>query len=313
MKVHIFEPIHSKPLAMLRKHAEVIDWQDPNVKEIRDADAIIVRAAKVDRQMMEKAPNLKIIGKHGVGTDAIDVAAARELGKEVVYTPEANLESVAELVVAFMLTMARQIPYGYNQLRAGAYTAICPKELTGTELMEKTVGLVGVGRIGQRVAEILQKGFNVNTLGFDPFLTDEKFRELNIEKVDDIENLLPRADYISISVPLTSETTHLINAERLALCKPGAILVNTARGGVVDEGALYESLKSGALRAGASDVFKDEPLRKDSPLLSLKNFVAMPHVGASTEESLIRMGEAVVTDVLRVLKGEAPLNPAPKM
>ncbi|MBW6509998.1 MAG: hydroxyacid dehydrogenase [Desulfuromonadales bacterium] len=311
MKVHIFEPIHPDSLTLLRENVEVVGWEDPNVQNISTADAIIVRAAKVDRQIMESAPDLKVIGKHGVGVDSIDVVAARNLGIKVVYTPGANLEGVAELAVAFMLTMSRKIPYGHNQLRAGAYTTVCPKELTGTELMDKTVGLVGVGRIGQRIAEILNKGFNMKVIGFDPFLSDDNFENLGIEKIVDIERLLLLSDYISINVPLTIETKNLINAERLAFCKPGAILVNTARGGIVDEEALYEVLNSGGLRAAASDVFIDEPLNKDHPLFSLPNFVALPHVGASTEESLVRMGETVVADVLRILKGEPPLYPVP--
>ena len=311
MKVHVLEPIHAAPLARLRQNAEVVDWKSPSVLELESADAVIVRAAKVDRAMMEKAPKLRVIGKHGVGLDAIDVSAARELGKEVVYTPEANQEAVAELAVAFMMALSRKIAFGHSQLRAGAYSAVCPPELTGSELLGKTVGLVGLGRIGRRVSEILQNGFSMQAIGFDPFLSEEKFGYLGIEKAPHIEELFRRSDYISISVPLLPQTEMLVNTERLSLCKENCILVNTARGGIVDETALYEALKSGTLKAAASDVFKDEPLSSHSPLLSLDNFIAMPHIGASTEESLIRMGEAVVDDVLRVLSGASPINPAP--
>jgi D-3-phosphoglycerate dehydrogenase len=272
---------------------------------------VIVRAAAVDRKMMEHAPNLKVIGKHGVGTDAIDLAAARELGKTVVFTPQANMEGVAELAVAFMLTTARHIPYGHAQLKAGAIAKIAPKELTGVELKDKILGLIGLGRIGQRVGEILNRGFGMSLVGFDPFLPDAKFSELGIKRAASVEELLPQADFINISVPLTPETVNLINTERLIGCKKTAILVNTARGGIVDENALCKALQSGMLRAAASDVFANEPIRPDNPLLALPNFVAMPHIGASTEESLVRMGETVVMDVLRVLHGEAPLYPVP--
>ncbi|MDR3073442.1 MAG: hydroxyacid dehydrogenase [Deltaproteobacteria bacterium] len=309
MNVHVTEPIHERAMAILREHATVIDWENPSVRDFADADAVIVRAAKVDRPMLEKSPRLKVIGKHGVGLDAIDVAAARELGKIVTFTPQANMEGVAELAVAFMLTMARNIPWGHRQLQAGAYRAVAPGELTGVELKDKSLGLVGIGRIGRRVGEILRNGFAMTCIGFDPFLPDAEFARLDIERAADMKTLLPRADYISISVPLTPETTNLIDAGELALCKPNAILVNTARGGIVNEKALCEALRAKTLRAAACDVFVDEPIGKDHPLLSLPNFVAMPHIGASTEESLIRMGETVAADVLRVLRGEKPLYP----
>jgi len=309
MRVHVTEMIHDKALAMLREAAEVVTWEDPAVRDLSKADGVIVRAAVVDRAMMEKAPRLKVIGKHGVGVDAIDVAAARELGKTVVFTPRANMEGVAELAVAFLLAAARNIPRGHGQLRAGAYEKIAPKELTGVELKDKTLGLVGLGRIGQRVGEICGRGFGMTLVGYDPFLPDAKFAEFGVKKAATVEDLLPRADYVSVSVPLTPETVNLINAERLALCRKHAILVNTARGGIVEEEALYKALRDGTLRAAASDVFAEEPIRPENPLMSLANFIAMPHVGASTEESLVRMGETVVEDVLRVLRGEPPMYP----
>ncbi|SBV96939.1 conserved hypothetical protein [uncultured delta proteobacterium] len=309
MRVHVTEMIHDKALAKLREHAEVVTWEDPSVRDLSKADGVIVRAAVVDRTMMENAPKLRVIGKHGVGVDAIDVAAARELGKTVVFTPHANMEGVAELAVAFMLASSRNIPLGHARLRAGACEKIAPKDLTGVELLGKTLGLVGLGRIGQRVGEICRNGFGMALVGYDPFLPDAKFAEWGITKAATVEELLPQADYISISVPLTKETANLINAERLALCKKTAILVNTARGGIVEEEALCAALQNGTLRAAASDVFANEPIRPENPLMSLPNFIAMPHIGASTEESLVRMGETVVDDVLRVLRGEAPLFP----
>ena len=309
MRVHVTEPIHDGAMKTLRERADVVDWNDPAVRDLSQADGVIVRVASVDRAMMEKAPGLRVIGKHGVGTDAIDLVAARELGKTVVFTPNANMEGVAELAVAFMLSMARHIPYGNAQLKTGVYDKTAPKELIGVELKDKVLGLIGLGRIGRRVAEILGKGFNMTVMGFDPFLTDAGFAELGIQKASTVEELLPQTDFISISVPLTPETANLINAERLALCRKTAILVNTARGGLMDENALCAALRSGKLRAAASDVFAREPVKPDNPLLALPNFAAMPHVGASTEESLVRMGETVVADVLRVLEGKAPLYP----
>lgn len=309
MRVHVTELIHENALKTLRKHANVVTWEDPDVRDLSKADGVIVRAAVVDRAMMQAAPGLRVIGKHGVGLDAIDVAAAREFGKTVVFTPHANMEGVAELAVALMLAVARNIPYGHARLKAGAYEKVAPKELTGVELNGKTLGLVGLGRIGRRVGEICGKGFGMRLAGYDPFLPDAQFAELGIRKAATVEDLLPMADVISISVPLTPETASLINAERLGLCKKTAILVNTARGGIVEESALCEALQNGVIRAAASDVFASEPIRPENPLMALPNFAALPHIGASTEESLVRMGETVVADVLRVLKGEEPLYP----
>ena len=309
MIVHVTEPIHEAAMNALRKQAQVITWEDPNVLDISKADGVIVRTAIITKNMMENSPSLKVIGKHGVGVDAIDVVAAQDLGKTVVFTPQANMEGVAELAVTLMLAVSRNVPYGHAQLKAGAVSKVAPKELIGVELKDKTLGLVGLGRIGQRVGEICGKGFMMNIVGYDPFLPDEIFAKLGIKKASTVEELLPQADYVSISVPLTPETANLINAERLALCKKTAILVNTARGGLVDEDALCLALENGQIRAAASDVFAKEPLGPESPLLALPNFVAMPHVGASTEESLERMGMTVVDDVLRVLRGEAPLYP----
>ncbi|MDR1657290.1 MAG: hydroxyacid dehydrogenase [Deltaproteobacteria bacterium] len=311
MLVHVLEAIHPQPLARLKALAEVVDWNQPGVGDLSQADAVIVRAAKIDRKMLENSPRLKVIGKHGVGLDAIDLQAAQELGRKVVFTPNANLESVAELAVALMLSAARLIPLGHGQLKLGAYETISPQELTGTELTGKTVGLVGMGRIGQRVAAILRGGFQMKALGYDPLCHIDRFKEAEVEKINRLEDLLPQADYINISVPLSQQTMGLFNHTRLAWCKPGAILVNTARGGIVDEEALAEVLKKGPLRAAASDVFLNEPLSTQSSLLALPNFIAMPHVGASTEESLIRMGDTVVADVLRVLSGQEPLFPVP--
>ncbi len=311
MLVHVTEMIHPTALARLKQEADVVTWESPGVLDLSKAEGVIVRAARMPREAQEKAPGLRVIGKHGVGTDTIDLVAARELGKKVVYTPHANMESVAELAIGLMLSAARLIPQGFDVVRAGSLAAWPPKGLGGVELSGKTLGLVGLGRVGQRIAVMAGKGFGMRAVGFDPFLSDQAFADLGVEKAATVEALLPQADYINISVPYTPETANLIGAARLALCKSTAILVNTARGGIVDEDALFRALSSGALRAAAADVFGKEPAAPDHPLLSLPNFVATPHVGATTEESLIRMGNTVVDDVLRVLRGEAPVYPCP--
>jgi D-3-phosphoglycerate dehydrogenase len=308
MQVVVTEPIHSAPLARLREAADVLTWDDPGSTDWSQADAVIVRAAVVTRSRIMAAPRLKVIGKHGIGVNAIDVEAARERGVQVVYTPTANINSVAELIVGFMLTLARKLPDNMRMLRAGA-TRLAPPGLTGTELGGKTLGLVGLGRISQRAAEICRNGFGMTVAGYDPFVSPERFAEMGFVHHATLASLLGAADVISISVPYTRETHHLVGAEEFALCRPSAILINTARGGVVDETALADALRDRRLAAAACDVFETEPPRPDHPLLALPNFIGSLHIGASTEEALLRVGDIVVSDVLAVLRGETPEFP----
>lgn len=308
MQVIVTEPIHPVPLARLRAQAEVVAWDDPRAADWSGAHAVIVRAAAVTRAQMAGAPLLKVVGKHGIGVNAIDVEAARELGVQVVYTPTANVNSVAELVVGHMLALARKLEGNRALLRAGA-ARIAPAELTGVELGGKTLGLVGLGRISRRTAAICRHGFGMAVAGFDPYVSPERCLEMEITPHATLESLLAVSDFLSISVPYTPQTRHLIGAAQLAHCRPSAILVNTARGGVVDEAALFHALSTGALAGAACDVFEQEPPAPDNPLLGLPNFSGSLHVGASTEEALLRVGNTVVEDVLAVLRGDAPEFP----
>ncbi|MFL9823772.1 NAD(P)-dependent oxidoreductase [Rhodoplanes sp. SY1] len=305
MQVIVTEPIHATPLARLRHEVEVVTWDDPRAGDWSQADAVIVRAAAVPRARIAAAPKLKVIGKHGIGVDAIDVGAARERGVTVVYTPTANVDSVAELAVGLMLALARRLPGNDRLLRAGA-TRLAPPELTGTELGGKTLGLVGLGRISRRIAAIGRAGFGMRIAGYDPYVSAESAAALGITHHAALETLLAEADVISISVPYGPQTHHLIDAAALAACRPGTLLINTARGGVVDERALAAALAAGRLAGAACDVFEEEPPKPDHPLLAQKNFIGTLHVGAATEEALLRVGTIVVDDVLAVLRGAAP-------
>ena len=307
MKIYIPEPIHERPLAMAREHAQVVTWEDPGVMDWTDADAVIVRTTKVTRERMLAAPKLKIVAKHGMGTDNIDIPAAAELGVTVTNTPTANTESVAELAVTLALACARKI--GQAVRTEGTYDHISPRELSGTELQGKTVGLIGLGKIGYRTGCILRDGFGMAMAGYDPFVTAERAQELGVTKYETLPELFANADVLTISVPLTEGTRHLVNAQALQSARKGAILVNTARGGIVDEDALYAALKGGPLAAAAMDVFASEPPTKDNPLLTLDNFISTPHIGAATEEALIRMGTTAVEEILRVLGGQPPRYP----
>jgi D-3-phosphoglycerate dehydrogenase len=308
MQVVVTELIHPIPLARLREAVDVLTWDDPRSADWSQADGMIVRILPVTRAQIAAAPRLRVIGKHGIGVNNIDVEAARENNIQVVYTPTANVNSVAELIVTLMLGLARKLPLNASLLRAGA-TRSAPPEVTGLELQGKTLGIVGLGRISQRTAEICRNGFSMNIAAYDPFAPPDRFAALGVARHDKLETLLASSDVIAMCVPYSPQTHHLVDAAQLAHCRPGAILINTARGGVVDETALADALREGRLFGAACDVFETEPPRPDHPLLALPNFIGSLHVGAATEEALLRVGNAVVSDVLAVLRGEAPEFP----
>ncbi len=306
MKIYILDPIHDIPLSFAKENGDIIKWDDPKINDLSDAEALLVRTTKITKEKMQMCPNLKIIAKHGIGTDNIDLDAAKQLGIIVTNTPRANMESVAELAVSLILACARKIPRAFDMVRDGL-DRIAPKELTGIELGEKTVGLIGLGRIGCRVGNILENGFNMNIIGYDPYLSHEKVAELGIKKYDDLKELISKSDIISISVPLVPSTVDLISKEEFNVMKKSAILVNTSRGKIVNEFYLYEALKAGKIRAAALDVFEVEPPTRDNPLFTLDNFIGTPHIGAATEEALIRMGQTAIEEIIRVRDGLEPL------
>lgn len=299
------DPIHEVPLREASTVGEVVKWDDERILDINFADAVIVRTAVMNKEKIDSMPNLKIIAKHGIGTDNIDLEYAKSKGIIVTNTPTANMESVAELAVSLILACARTIPYAYDLTKSGLERS-APKELTGIELGGKTVGLVGLGRIGQKVGTILKNGFTMKLCGFDPYMTEEKASELGITLFEDISDMLRVSDVVSISVPLTPGTTNLISEIEFSAMKSSAILVNTSRGKIVNEGALYNALLNKKIRAAALDVFEIEPPRTDNPLFDLPSFIGTPHIGAATEEALIRMGMTSVDEVKRFFNNEIP-------
>ena len=297
MVVYLSEYIYPKAAELLRQQATVVDTFD-NIEEI---DAIIVRGASVTEEMMDRAKKLKVIAKHGIGCNSIDVEAAKQRGIQVIYTPTANADSVAELTVALFLLLQRRLYEANEGCRAGRFTSIAPRDFLGTE--------IGMGNIAQRIAHILNKGFGVKVLGYDPFINAEEAARRGFEKVDSMEELLERSDMVNINVPLVPSTEHMISREMFDHFKPGAVFVNAARGAVIDEDALYDALVSGKLKAAACDTFVNEPPTGENKLLSLPNFSATPHIGGNTYEALEKAGMEVVTETLRVLNGEKPIHP----
>jgi D-3-phosphoglycerate dehydrogenase len=270
------------------------------------ADGLITRGGlRVTRTIMASSPRLKAVGVHGIGCDHIDLPAARELGKVVINTPDALSVTVAEMTIAMMLCMTRRIAAADKAIRNGGWGRKY-SDLIGIELMGKTVGLIGLGRIGAAVAKRL-RAFDVNLLYWSRTRRLELEHELGLEWVGILE-LLARSDIISLHVPGTAETHHLFGTEQLASMKRGAMIVNTARGRVIDEIALTEALKSGWIAGAALDVFEQEPIKSDNPLFALDNIVLAPHLGACSLEAMQRMAIQVAQGVIDVLQGKEPIN-----
>lgn len=266
---------------------------------LADADAILVRSAtKVDAEALAAAPRLKVVARAGVGLDNVDVKAATQSGVMVVNAPTSNIVSAAELAVALMLAAARHVSPAHAALRNGEWKR---SKYTGIELFEKTVGIVGLGRIGILVAQRLA-AFGMSVIAYDPYVQAGRAAQLGVRMVS-LDELLAEADFISVHLPKTPETVGLIGAEELAKARPSLVLVNAARGGIVDEAALYDALKTGQIAAAGLDVFAKEPCT-DSPLFELDNVVATPHLGASTDEAQEKAGVAVARSVRLALGGE---------
>jgi D-3-phosphoglycerate dehydrogenase len=281
-----------------------VRWVDGPDREkllaaVPEADALLVRSATtVDAEVLDAAPKLKIVARAGVGLDNVDVKTATERGVLVVNAPTSNIHSAAEHALALLLSAARQIPAADASLREHAWKR---SSFSGTEIFGKTVGVVGLGRIGQLVAQRLA-AFEAHIVAYDPYVSAARAAQLGIELLS-LDELLGRADFISVHLPKTPETAGLIGKEALAKTKPGVIIVNAARGGLIDEAALADAITSGHVRAAGLDVYSKEPCT-DSPLFELSEVVVTPHLGASTEEAQDRAGTDVAASVKLALAGE---------
>lgn len=317
-KILVVEHIHPAGEALLAEAGELI-FPEPQTAEgilrvIGGCDALVVRNTKITRAILEAAPRLRVIGRHGVGYDSVDTAAAGALGIPVVYTPAANTESVAEIAVGFIILLGRQILRAHQAMQSGTLmsdTATLSvmaqrRGLANFDLWGKTLGIVGVGRIGSSVARKVKAAFNLRVLGYDPYLTAEALAEHGVEKVELLEEMLPQCDFLTLHCPGGAETYHLLNAARLACLKRGAYLINTARGSVVDESALAAALERGHLGGAAIDVYDPEPPLLANPLLKMENVIVTPHFCAMTEESLRSMGVTVAQGVVDALAGKMP-------
>ena len=268
-------------------------------EKIGNFEVVVVRSrTKITSDLIQKAEKCKIIARVGVGLDNIDQDAAKEKQIRVINAVEGAMNAVAELVIGLMLSLAREIPRADREVRNGNWIK---KELMGSELRGKYLGIVGLGNIGKRLAR-LAKSFNMNIIGFDVTPIDEEFsKEVGLMKAD-LGTLLSSADYVSLHVPLLDSTKHMINAEKIATMKKTARVINTSRGGVIDEEALYDALKNGDLGGAALDVFEVEPSTSNK-LRDLPNFVSTPHMGAQTKEAQSLAANVIAEKIIQIIRG----------
>lgn len=307
MKILITDPIATEGVNILRQHAEVDIQQGITPPElasiIGDYDGLIVRSqTKVTAQVIEAADKLQVIGRAGVGVDNIDIEAATRRGIIVVNSPEGNIVSTAEHTIAMLLALARRIPQANNLLHAGVWS----RELKGFEVRHKTLGIIGLGRVGTEVAE-MAKGLRMEVIAYDPMISESRAERLGVRLVD-LETLLKTSDFITIHVPLNASTRGMLGRSQLKLVKPTAMLINCARGGIVDEEALYEALEQGRLAGAAVDVFSREPAR-DNILLKSDKVIATPHLAASTIEAEASASIDIAEQVVAVLNGRPAKSP----
>ena len=299
-KVVAAEQVSETGLRLLGRSCEVTEAMGASRERLLelmgDAQGIVVRSGvRVDRELIGAAPGLRVIGRAGVGLDNIDLEAAREAGAEVVSSPAANSISAAEHTFALMLAMCRHLPQADASVRSGMWDRA---RFRGVELYGKTLGVVGLGRIGTLVAE-RALAFGMSFLVYDPYLTPERVSGLGGELVE-LDRLLAESDFITIHIPLTGETRNLIGREALAAAKPGVRIVNASRGGVLDEEALVEGLRSGRVAGAALDVFASEPMT-EGPLLEHPGIVVTPHLAASTVEAQDRVSGEIAQKMLEIL------------
>ena len=310
-KVVLTQPVHEAGVKVLEDAGfDVIVAPSPDRETvlplIKDADGMLVRTTGVfDGELMDAAPNLKVIGRHGVGVDHIDIPAAAERGITVVNAPEANSQAVAEYATGMMVSLVRYLPKAHKAVLAGTWSD--REQLIGSELLGRTLGIIGLGRVGSRVGRICKLGYQMRVLYYD---IDRKYHQEDALGVEfaSFDEVIAQADILTMHVPLTPLTKNMVNADTLAALKPGAYVINTSRGAVVDIDALDESLENGHTAGAAIDVFPEEPMPTAHPLLNRSDVILSPHMASHSQEAVIRMA-LVAEDIVRVLRGEEPKHP----
>ncbi|MCM1567342.1 MAG: hydroxyacid dehydrogenase [Dehalobacter sp.] len=310
-KVLLTQPIHEKAMQLLSDNVEEVllapDCEISTLAGLLDekVEGVIVRYNVFNRELIEKAPNLKVIARHGIGVELIDLKAATEYGVMVVNTLDAATVSVAEHVVLMALMLSKKILTADTAIRQGNYAIkdkYQPDDVEG-----KTLGLVGLGRIGQEVARRC-RGLDMQVKAYDPYLKAERAESIGVSMVSTLEELLRTADIVSLHTPLTEDTRHMIGEQQLNQMKPGAFLINCSRGAVVDEAALIKALECKRIAGAGLDVFEQEPPAKDNPLFSMENVVVSPHSSSLTQNGKVKMAMGAAEQLLQVLRGEVPAH-----
>lgn len=304
MKILVTERLSDAGIQLLQEHAQVDVRLDLAPDELKDLispyDALIIRSATtVDAELIERAESLKVVGRAGIGLDNVDVDAATRQGILVVNAPQSNVLSAAEHTMALLLAQARNLPQAHAALTAGHWER---ERWQGVELHGKTLGIVGLGRVGTLVAQ-RANAFGMRLIAFDPYLAPGRAAQMGVELADSVQEVCRRSDFLTIHLPKTAETVGIIGEEELAAARPGLRIVNTARGGLIDEAALARALKNGRIAGAAVDVFEEEPVTSH-PLFELENVVVTPHLGASTAEAQDKAGMAIAEQVLLALRGD---------
>lgn len=301
---------------MPAKYAELLEGVAENVgsaseapddplRDLVSADALVAGARfHYDAALLDRFPSLRVISRAGIGLDNVSLPDATERGIVVCYTPMAPTISTAEHALTLMFAVAKRLRWAEAAARSGASPDVHSQH-DALELYGLTLGLVGCGQIGSRVARV-GRSLDMHVIVFDPYLTEDRAREIGVERIPTLEHLLGQADVVSLHAPLTPETRNLMNAERFAQMKPGAILINTARGPLIDEAALVDALDSGRLRGAGLDVFVVEPPSPDHPLLNRDNVVATPHIASATHAGRDRLWRTAIIQALQALRGERP-------
>ncbi|MDK2799301.1 MAG: glyoxylate reductase [Clostridiales bacterium] len=313
-KVYVTRQIPEEGLNIIKEVADMKIWEDempPSrevlLGEIEWVDGLVsLLTDKIDAELMEKAKKLKVVSNYAVGFDNIDLKEATRRGIMVTNTPGVLTETTADLTFALMMASARRLVEADKYVRVGRWKTWGPMLMLGQDLYGATLGLIGLGRIGYAVAK-RAKGFDMNVIYYSTHRKEEAEKELGIKYVD-LEQLLKESDFVSLHVPLTSDTKHLINKNTLSLMKKTAILINTARGPVVDEDALYEALVNKKIYAAGLDVMNPEPPSSDNPLLKLDNVIVLPHIASASIKTRTKMAIMAAENLVAGLKGEIPRN-----
>ena len=307
MRILVSDPLSEQGLAILGQQftVDVLTKlsEEELIEKIPDYDALVIRSGtQVTRKVIEAADKMKIIGRAGVGVDNVDVEAATEKGIIVTNAPEGNMLSAAEHTIAMMMGLARNIPQANASLKSKKWER---NKFMGVEVNGKILGVIGLGRIGAEVAKRAQ-GLNMDILAYDPFISEEKANELGVRLMS-VHEIVKKADFITVHTPLTKDTRNIIDKREFEMMKSNVRIINCARGGIINEEALAQALKSGRIAGAAVDVFVNEP-PFDSPMLECDSLIATPHLGASTEEAQVNVAVSVAEEIVAVLNGGVSKN-----